>query len=270
MPCDGNGSRIGFYEKSINIIFIFIHTSYRLTNQHFKGDTDDTGSYKEEHMTETEIKKIVQGQRTFFYQSETLDVEYRIRALKRLKTCILKYENEINEALKKDLGKSAFESYMCETGLVLSEIGYMLKHIRRFAREKRVLTPLAQFHSASFRKPSPYGVVLIMSPWNYPFLLTPAPLADAIAAGNTAVIKPSACSPYTSELITRIVKECFEEKYVASVNGGRAENVCLLAEHFDYIFFTGSQSVGKEVMRKAAEHLTPVTLEVWAERARVS
>ena len=154
------------------------------------------------------------------------------------------------------------ESYMCETGLVLDEISYMLKHIRRFAREKRVRTPLAQFHSRSFKKPSPYGVTLIMSPWNYPFMLTLSPLADALAAGNTAVVKPSAYSPYTSEIIMKILSQCFDPQYVAVVTGGRAENTCLLREHFDYIFFTGSQAVGKEVMRNAAEHLTPVTLEL--------
>ena len=151
---------------------------------------------------------------------------------------------------------------MCESGLVLSEITYMLKHIRSLSREKTVHTPLAQFHSRSYRKPSPYGVTLIMSPWNYPFLLTFDPLVDAIAAGNTAVLKPSAYSPATSNIICEIVRECFPEEYVAVVMGGRQENSCLLQEHFDYIFFTGSQAVGKEVMKKASEYLTPVTLEL--------
>jgi aldehyde dehydrogenase (NAD+) len=209
-----------------------------------------------------QVKTIVEKQRSYFYTGATLDIQGRILALKRLKTVILKYEQEINEAIQADLGKSSFESYMCETGLVLSEISYMLKHIRSFSREKRVRTPLAQFHSRSFRKPSPYGVVLIMSPWNYPFLLTLEPLVDAIAAGNTVVLKPSAYSPHTSELIKRLIEECFQPEYVAVITGGRAENTCLLNEHFDYIFFTGSQSVGKEVMRHASEHLTPVTLEL--------
>ena len=127
-------------------------------------------------MTETEIKNMVSQQRSFFYTGTTLDINYRIQALKKLKACILSRETAINEALQRDLGKSGFESYMCETGLVLSEISYMLKHIRSFAREKRVPTPLAQFHSRSYQKPSPYGTVLIMSPWNYPFLLTMDPL----------------------------------------------------------------------------------------------
>ena len=128
--------------------------------------------------------------------------------------------------------------------------------------KKSVRTPLAQFHSRSFKKPSPYGVTLIMSPWNYPFMLTLSPLVDALAAGNTAVVKPSAYSPHTSDMILQMLSQCFDPEYVAVVTGGRAENTCLLREHFDYIFFTGSQSVGKEVMRNAAEHLTPVTLEL--------
>ena len=213
-------------------------------------------------MTEQEIRCIVDGQRNFFLTGNTLDVEFRIQSLQKLKASILKYESEIHAAIQKDLGKSEFESYMCETGLTLSEITYMLKHIRSFAKEKRVHTPLAQFHSRSYRKPSPHGVVLIMSPWNYPFLLTIEPLVDAIAAGNTAVIKPSAYSPHTSAVIYRMISECFAPEYVSVITGGRAENTCLLGEKFDYIFFTGSQSVGKEVMRKAAEHLTPVTLEL--------
>ncbi len=213
-------------------------------------------------MTETEIKEIIQTHRTYFNTGATLNIEKRIQALNRLKACIVKYEAKIHNALEKDLGKSAFESYMCEAGLVLSEISYMLKHVHSFARERNVWTPLAQFHSRSYKKPSPYGVVLIMSPWNYPFLLTIDPLVDAIAAGNTAVLKPSAYSPCTSEIIRTIIQECFEPQYVSVVTGGRAENTCLLNEHFDYIFFTGSQAVGKEVMKKAARYLTPVTLEL--------
>ena len=158
-------------------------------------------------MNEYEIKNIVSNQRKYFLSGATLDINARVSALKKLKDSIIKHEPEINEALKQDLGKSNFESYMCETGLVLSEISYMLKHIHSFAREKTVRTPLAQFHSRSYKKPSPYGVVLIMSPWNYPFLLTLDPLVDAIAAGNTAVLKPSAYSPYTSEIVRASCRE---------------------------------------------------------------
>ena len=213
-------------------------------------------------MTEQEIKDLVTRQRKYFQTGATLPVSVRVDALKRLYGVISGCEKEIHTALKRDLGKSGFESYMCETGLVLEEISYMLKHIHRFSREKNVRTPLAQFHSRSFKKPSPYGVTLIMSPWNYPFMLTLSPLVDALAAGNTAVVKPSAYSPHTSDVILQILSQCFDPEYVAVVTGGRAENTCLLREHFDYIFFTGSQFVGKEVMRNAAEHLTPVTLEL--------
>ena len=213
-------------------------------------------------MTEQEIKDLVTRQRSYFQSGATLPVSARLAALRRLYDAISSHEKEIRRALQKDLGKSGFESYMCETGMVLEEISYMLKHTPKFAREQRVHTPLAQFCSRSYKKPSPYGVTLIMSPWNYPFMLTLSPLADALAAGNTAVVKPSAYSPYTSEVLLSILTECFDPKYVAVVTGGRAENTCLLREHFDYIFFTGSQAVGKEVMRSAAEHLTPVTLEL--------
>ncbi len=208
------------------------------------------------------IEELVEKQRAFFYQGKTLDLEFRRKALQKLKEALLRYEYEIAEALKKDLGKSHSESYMCEIGLVASEITYMLKHMRAFAREKRVKTPLAQFASRSYKKPSPYGVTLIMSPWNYPLLLTLDPLVDALAAGNTAVVKPSAYSPCTSEVINRMIGEIFDPEYVAVVTGGRAENTKLLDQKFDYIFFTGSLNVGKEVMRKASVHLTPVTLEL--------
>ncbi|MGN0374770.1 MAG: aldehyde dehydrogenase [Butyrivibrio sp.] len=213
-------------------------------------------------MTTEDIVKKIELQKDFFATNSTLPVKARIDALKLLKKNIIKYEEEINKALYEDLGKSAFESYMCETGLVLSEITYMLKHIRGFAKEKRVPTPLAQFPSRSYIKPSPYGVVLIMSPWNYPFLLTIDPLVDAIAAGNTAVIKPSAYSPATGNIISRLISETFSPEYVTVVMGGREENRCLLEQKFDYIFFTGSQSVGREVMSHASDNLIPVTLEL--------
>lgn len=151
---------------------------------------------------------------------------------------------------------------MCEIGLVKSEIRYLLRHLDGFARERRVHTPLAQTLSRSFVKPSPYGCALIMSPWNYPFLLTAEPLADAIAAGNTAVVKPSAYSPATSDALEKLIKMCFPEEYVAVVKGGRQENARLLDCDFDYIFFTGSKAVGREVMKKASERLIPVTLEL--------
>ena len=213
-------------------------------------------------MEKNEIMALLMEQREYFKSGETLDVKFRIECLKRLREAIRKYEIEIATALYEDLGKSDYESYMCETGMALSEITYLIKHTKKLSREKRVKTPLAQFSSRSYKKPCPYGNTLIMSPWNYPFLLTIDPLADAVAAGNTAVVKPSAYSPKTSELIKKIIEECFEPKHVAVVTGGRAENACLLDEKFDFIFFTGSSAVGKEVLRHAAENLTPAVLEL--------
>lgn len=208
------------------------------------------------------IEQILEKQRAYFRSGATLPVSFRMEMLKKLLAAVNQYEKEICEALTADLGKSDFEGFMCEVGLVRSEISYMLKHIRRFAKEKTVYTPITQFASRSYVKPSPYGNVLIMSPWNYPFLLTIDPLADAIAAGNTVVIKPSAYSPATSAMIERIITDCFDPRYVAVVTGGRKENAALLEQKFDMVFFTGSQNVGKEVLRHTAEHLTPTVLEL--------
>lgn len=213
-------------------------------------------------MTESEIRESIENQRRFFYEGETFPVKNRIRKLKDLKECILKHEAEITEALKKDLGKSAYESYMCEIGLVLNELTHMIKNVDEYAEKQTVHTPVSQFAAKSYKKPVPYGVVLVMSPWNYPFLLSLDPLIDAVAAGNTVILKPSAYSSATTEIVTRIIEECFEPTWVFVVTGGREENEALLNQHFDYIFFTGSQHVGREVMTKAAGHLTPVTLEL--------
>ncbi len=208
------------------------------------------------------ISQILDKQRNYFQSGATLPVSFRIEMLKKLRTTILKYEAEISQALKADLGKSDYEGFMCEIGLTVSEISYLIKHTRKFAAKHRVHTPLAQFASVSYQKASPYGNVLIMSPWNYPFLLTIEPLADAIAAGNTAIVKPSAYSSATSGIIEKIISECFAPEYVAVVTGGRKENASLLEQKFDFIFFTGGQTVGKEVLRHTAETLTPVVLEL--------
>ena len=208
------------------------------------------------------ISNILKSQRDFFQSGATLPVSFRISMLKKLAVAVKAHEQEIADALKKDLGKSASESYMCEIGMVLSEISYMLRHVKRFAAKKHVHTPLAQFAAVSYQKPVPYGNVLIMSPWNYPFLLTIDPLVNAITAGNTAVVKPSVYSLATGEVVQAILEECFPEEYVAVVTGGRKENAALLEQKFDFIFFTGSQNVGREVLRHAADHLTPVVLEL--------
>ena len=213
-------------------------------------------------MTSTDIKSLLEKQKIYYKSGVTIPVSFRIDQLKKLYAAVKKYETEINNALTADLGKSHYEGFMCESGLVLSEISYMLRHTRRFAKRKTVHTPLSQFASHSYVQPVPYGNTLIMSPWNYPFLLTIDPLANAIAAGNTAIIKPSAYSPATGKIVEKIIFECFPPEYVAVVTGGREENAALLDQKFDFVFFTGSKAVGKEVLRHTAEHLTPAVLEL--------
>lgn len=213
-------------------------------------------------MTQEEIYRLTEKQRQFFESGKTLSIDFRISMLKRLYNSIKSHEGEIAAALTADLGKSSYESFMCEIGLVLYEISYMISHIKKFAKRRRVPTPLSQFPSRSFTYPVPYGTVLIVSPWNYPFLLTLEPLADAIAAGNTAILKPAAYSSATSEIIEKIICECFNPEYVTVIKGGRKENSALFNQKFDLIFFTGSQCVGKEVLRHAAENLTPAVLEL--------
>jgi len=208
------------------------------------------------------IDEVLSKQKDFFINGNTLPLKNRLNALKKLKNTILKYEKEILNALFSDLGKSEYESYMCEVGLTLSEISYMLKNLKKFAKPEKVKTPLAQFNAKSYKLACPYGNVLIMSPWNYPFLLSITPLIDAISAGNTAIVKPSAYSPATSSIIEKIISESFSEEYIAVLTGGRQENSALLEKKFDLIFFTGSQNVGKLVLNKAAQYLTPVILEL--------
>ena len=183
-------------------------------------------------------------------------------ALKRLRSAIEIRKEAILEALREDLGKSRFEGYMSEVGMVLDELTYMHRNLPRLAGPQRVRTPLAQFSARSYRLPSPYGCALIISPWNYPFYLSITPMVDALAAGNTVLVKPSAYSPATSAMVEELVRECFPPEYVAVVTGGRAVNQSLLDQSFDYIFFTGSKTVGRLVMEKASAHLTPITLEL--------
>lgn len=207
-------------------------------------------------------EQLVRRQREFFDSGKTFDISYRIQALDRLEGAIRKYENELYTALKEDLGKSREEAYMCEVGLALSEIGYIKRHVRMWSKDRRVRTPLAQFHAKSFTVQEPYGVTLVMSPWNYPLLLTMEPLAGALAAGNCCVVKPSAYAPAMSGVLAEMLGRIFPEEYVAVAEGGRQENQDLLNQKFDYIFFTGGVSAGKMVMEKAAANLTPVTLEL--------
>ena len=209
-----------------------------------------------------QIEELVSAQRAFFNTGATKDAAFRRRALAALRQAVTAREADICAALKEDLHKSPFESYMCETGLVLSELTYMEKHLNRLMRARRAKTPLAQFPARSFVVPEPLGVALVMSPWNYPFMLSLDPLVGAIAAGNCAVLKPSAYAPATSRVLKELVESCFAPDHIAVVEGGRAENEALLEQKFDYIFFTGSVAVGRLVMEKAARWLTPVTLEL--------
>ena len=217
-------------------------------------------------MTETgrfsDATELVEKQREFFESGITRTRDFRINSLKKLKKAVSDNERIIAEALKADLNKHPFESYMCETGLVLDEIGYHIKNLEKWMKGKRVRTPLSQFYSKSFISPEPYGVVLIMSPWNYPVQLCLEPLTGAISAGNCAVIKPSAYAPESGRVIKEIISDIYPEEYIAVVEGGRRENIELLDQKFDYIFFTGSVEVGREVMAVAAKNLTPVTLEL--------
>ena len=213
-------------------------------------------------MTKSQIAATVARERAYFEAHPFPSARERKERLKRLYDMITEHEDEINAALKEDLGKSAPEGYMCETGMTLSEIRWLLRHTDSLMREKRVKTPLAQYVSRSFTSVTPCGTVLIMSPWNYPILLTLEPLADALAAGNTVVLKPSAYSPAVSRVLAKLLGETFAPEIVSVVTGGREENQSLLDQKFDLIFFTGSQHVGKLVMKKAAEHLTPVVLEL--------
>lgn len=201
-------------------------------------------------------------QRKNLLNCQLRDPNYRVQKLRDLYQNINKLQDEICAALYLDLNKSATESYMTEIGMVLSEISYMKKHVKRFAKPKKVATPLAQFPSKSFRLPCPKGQVLIISPWNYPFMLALEPLVDAIAAGNCIVLKPSEHSPHVSAIIQKLIKMTFTQNEVLTVLGGREECSFLLDLDFDHIFFTGSTRVGKIVMQKAAENFTSVTLEL--------
>lgn len=213
-------------------------------------------------MERDELKRILEKQRAFFATGVTLDPDYRTEALYNLRKTVLDCQGEIAAALREDLGKSEMESYMCETGMLLSEIDWQIRHVDRLSKNARKHTPLAQFAAKSYVHPEPLGNVLVMSPWNYPLLLSLEPAVDAIAAGNTVVIKPSAYSPASSRVVAEIVETALPEDYAAVVTGGREENAALLEEKWDKIFFTGSKTVGRTVLEKAAKHLTPCTLEL--------
>lgn len=223
----------------------------------------------------SEINSLVKKQKNA-HQADLLDMfsyqnhrkrwvnQYHNRrdSILKLKSIIIEHEKDISVSLEQDLGKSAGEAYLTEIGMVLSELNYTLKHLKSWMKPKRVRGSISVFPGKSMIYHEPYGVVLIMSPWNYPFQLTMTPLIGAIAAGNRCIVKPSNYSPATSQVIAKLVSEWVSPDQAAIILGGREENSLLLEEAFDYIFFTGGTKVGKLVMQKAAEHLTPITLEL--------
>ncbi|WP_342431377.1 aldehyde dehydrogenase [Neobacillus sp. FSL H8-0543] len=208
------------------------------------------------------FNELLVKQRDFFQTGKTKDVAFRMQSLSKLSTMIKSHEAEIMAALKKDLNKSEFEAYMSEIGILLEEIRFSLKNIKKWSRPQKVKSALAQVGSKSFIYPEPYGVALIISPWNYPIQLTFSPLIGAIAAGNCAVLKPSELTPETSKLMAELIENTFPSEYITVLQGDAETTQVLLMEKFDSIFFTGSVTVGKVIMEAAAKHLTPVTLEL--------
>lgn len=208
------------------------------------------------------LENLAKTLRDDIHSNGHMEVKLRRARLEKLKLTITKLIPEISEALRLDLGKSSFESYTTEIGFILEEISFTLKHLEDWTKVKKVKTPITMFPGKSAIHPEPYGVVMIISPWNYPFQLCLSPFVGALAAGNRVVIKPSEIAPHTSTIIHRIMTEVFTETEVVVVEGGLEETQILLKQRFDYIFFTGSTAVGKVMMKAAAEHLTPVTLEL--------
>ena len=209
-----------------------------------------------------DIHEIVESEKHFFRTGVTRVVDFRIDMLKKFRKAIIENDELISAALKADLNKQPFESYMCETGLLLEEINFHIKRLKKWSKTRRVKSGIGQLPGKSYVCPEPYGVVLIMAPWNYPVQLCLMPLVGAISAGNCAVVKPSAYAPESSRVISKLIESAFPTGFVTAVEGGRDANKALLDEPFDYIFFTGSVAVGKTVMEAAAKRLTPVTLEL--------
>ena len=211
-----------------------------------------------------DINLIFKNQKEFFESGKTINVDYRIKNLKKLNDIIKKNEDKILNELKKDLGKSSFEGYVTEVGTLYDDINFHIKNVKKWSSEEKRKSPIVYYPSKSYIYKEPYGVTLIIGPFNYPFQLVIAPLIGAISAGNTAIIKPSENSRNIALLLEKLINENFPEGYLRVVNplGGKETVSLLLDKPFDYIFFTGSVRVGKLVMQKAAQHLTPVTLEL--------
>ncbi len=205
---------------------------------------------------------VLQKQEAFFNAHETLGLNFRIQQLRRFKTAIQEYEGEVISALKKDLGKGEFEAFSSEIGLVQHELTLHIKNLKKWATPKRAKTPLHAFPSRSYIYRQPFGNVLVISPFNYPFMLALTPVAGAVAAGNVVVLKPSEFTPNVALVIQKIIEKAFDEKHVAVIQGGVEISQQLLSFRWDKIFFTGSTRVGKIVLEAAAKHITPVVLEL--------
>ncbi|MCY8521415.1 aldehyde dehydrogenase [Bacillus atrophaeus] len=208
------------------------------------------------------IPSIISRHQAFFTAGHTRSIKARLDALRNVKQAIKTYEADVLSALYQDLHKSEHEAYMTEIGIVLKEISFVMKRLRKWAKPKKVKTPLTHIGSQSVMIPEPYGTVLVIAPWNYPFQLALSPLIGAIAAGNTVIVKPSEYTPAVSAVLSSIIRDVFPSDYVTLVEGGPDTSTALLKQPFDYIFFTGSVSVGKIVMEAAAKQLIPVTLEL--------
>lgn len=208
------------------------------------------------------IPEIIQKHRDFFLTHKTKDISFRLEMLKKLKNVVNEYEHKITKALYVDLRKSSYEVYMSDIGIIKQELSYHLKHLKSWVKTKRIKTPIVHFISKSYIYSEPYGVVLIIAPWNYPFNLLFTPLIGAISAGNCVCLKSSNHSPNTSAVMEEMITKTFDKEYISFFQGGREMNQALWKEKFDYIFFTGNPSLGKIVMEAASKHLTPVTLEL--------
>ncbi|WP_205666404.1 aldehyde dehydrogenase family protein [Anaerosphaera multitolerans] len=208
------------------------------------------------------FNKLISSQKKFFHTGVTRSYDFRIKALDSLQKSILKFESSIYKALEKDLNKSAAETYLTEIGIALNEISFHKRHLKKWMKIKKVKSSLAQFPGKNYIYSEPYGLVLIIAPWNYPFHLCLLPLIGAISSGNTVVIKPSEHSAQSSSVIAEIISSTFKSEYISVVQGSVDESTALLEENFDYIFFTGSTQVGRIVMGAASKNLTPLTLEL--------
>ena len=206
--------------------------------------------------------RVHKNQREFFDSKKSCELNYRIKSLKKLKATIIKFEKDIVDALKLDLGKSYAESYMSEISIIYNEINYVLRNVKKWSNRKKVSSSLLNFFSTDYIQPNPYGVTLNISPWNYPFQLSISPIIGAISAGNTVVLKPSEHSPNTTSILENIINEAFTRGHVDVITGGPKTGKNLLELDWDYIFFTGSTEIGKIVASKAAKTLTPITLEL--------